>query len=538
MTLGPDTINGASGSDRIAGLDGSDLLSGLAGNDTLLGGAGADTLSGGDGVDLIDGGLGSDVALFPSSGSNYVLSRNVAGQVTVADKFGTADFLVNIQYIKFDDQLIDTREVSYLPTVAASGIVQDDKPAVFRFYNARDKAYFYTSSPDEKTLVLKESTDAAFKPETGVWPYFYQGSTFEVANSGVAGSTPVYRFYNTKTGHHFFTTSAAEKDVIEKESTDPNYGQPGLWPFTFEGVAFQAPVYRFYSPTLDRHFFTASDSESSEVKASGKYTNEGVAFYAEPVAATHTIGGTTTVPVPDAADLSWIAPIIEGLQKSYTLSALAPTYNEGTVAQFLVKTTNVAAGTELSYTLSGQGIASADITGGLLTGKVTVGSNGEALINIPLSADLTTEGAETLILSLESKTASTVIADTSTPPKPSDTTPPKLVDITPKTGSVNVPLSQSFVFTFDESVQLGSSTIVFATTTGLREAVKPLISGVQLTINPVIDLQPNTTYKLTIPANGVLDSFGNAFPGPFEFLITTVGIPPDPGGGGGGGGGG
>ncbi|NDD15225.1 MAG: hypothetical protein EB072_21975, partial [Betaproteobacteria bacterium] len=123
---------------------------------------------------------------------------------------------------------------------------------------------------------------------------------------------------------HFFTTSAAEKDVIEKESTDPNYGQPGLWPFTFEGVAFQAygvkatstaiPVYRFYSPTLDRHFFTASDSESSEVKASGKYTAEGIAFYAEPVAATHTIAGTTTVPVPDAADLSWIAPIIEGLQ--------------------------------------------------------------------------------------------------------------------------------------------------------------------------------------------------------------------------------
>ncbi|NDE54712.1 MAG: hypothetical protein EB069_09090, partial [Actinobacteria bacterium] len=125
-----DTISGTTGADSITGLDGDDLLSGGDGNDTILGGIGFDSISGGEGFDVIDGGLGSDVAFFLGPAGNYVLSRNLAGRVTVADKFGTADFLVNIQYIKFDDQLIDTREVSYLPTVAASGIVQDDKPAV------------------------------------------------------------------------------------------------------------------------------------------------------------------------------------------------------------------------------------------------------------------------------------------------------------------------------------------------------------------------------------------------------------------------
>ena len=102
---------------------------------------------------------------------------------------------------------------------------------------------------------------------------------------------PVYRFYNTKTGHHFFTTSAAERDMVQRESTDPAFGQPGLWPFNFEGTGYLAyadanhrdatPVYRFYSPSLDRHFFTASADEAAQVRLTGQWTDEGIGFWGE-----------------------------------------------------------------------------------------------------------------------------------------------------------------------------------------------------------------------------------------------------------------
>jgi serralysin len=103
---------------------------------------------------------------------------------------------------------------------------------------------------------------------------------------------PVYRFYNFVTGHHFFTTSEAERENVLKESSDPSYGQPGpVWPFNYEGVGFNAysgsghtdaqAVFRFYSPSLDRHFFTASVEEAQEIRLTGVWNDEGVGFYGE-----------------------------------------------------------------------------------------------------------------------------------------------------------------------------------------------------------------------------------------------------------------
>ena len=183
---------------------------------------------------------------------------------------------------------VATSAIPYLPTydeAAASSTL------VFRFYNDRDKAFFYTASVAERNLIIQQSTDPAYTPNDPVWPYFYQGATFEQGHTS-AGTSPVYRFYNTATGHHFFTTSEAERENVFRESTDPNYGAPGpLWSYNFEGVAFQAygspgrvdsqTVFRFYSPTLDRHFFTASADEAQEIRLTGVWNDEGVGFYGE-----------------------------------------------------------------------------------------------------------------------------------------------------------------------------------------------------------------------------------------------------------------
>ena len=99
------------------------------------------------------------------------------------------------------------------------------------------------------------------------------------------------------------------------------------------------------------------------------------------------------------------------LPPTYSLSAASASVNEGSTAVFNLTTTNVAVGTEVSYTISG--ISSSDLTLGTLTGKVSVGVGGTASIGIPIASDGATEGQESLSISAQGATASIVINDTS-----------------------------------------------------------------------------------------------------------------------------
>ena len=92
--------------------------------------------------------------------------------------------------------------------------------------------------------------------------------------SVAAMNSPVYRFYNSQNGEHFYTASAGEKDVLLGQFASV---------FSYEGVAFNAPVqgdqalYRFCRPGTSQHLFTASNSERDALIADPKsgYTYEG-----------------------------------------------------------------------------------------------------------------------------------------------------------------------------------------------------------------------------------------------------------------------
>jgi hypothetical protein len=99
-------------------------------------------------------------------------------------------------------------------------------------------------------------------------------------------------------------------------------------------------------------------------------------------------------------------------QTTYSLKADSPSFDEGATATFSL-TTTAPSGTVLPYTISG--VTAADVSGGLLTGSVTVKSNGTATISVPIDADKITEGAETLTVAINNTmaTASSIINDTS-----------------------------------------------------------------------------------------------------------------------------
>lgn len=72
--------------------------------------------------------------------------------------------------------------------------------------------------------------------------------------------------------------------------------------------------------------------------------------------------------------------------------------NEGSNVTYTVSTTGVTSGTVLGYQLTG--VSASDVVGGNLTGNVTIGTNGQGIVNVSLAADQQTEGNETLVLNL------------------------------------------------------------------------------------------------------------------------------------------
>ena len=74
---------------------------------------------------------------------------------------------------------------------------------------------------------------------------------------------------------HLYTTDAYEKNILSAS---------GSW--SYEGVAWYAdpdtskpPVYRMYSPKTTNHFLTADAYERSELIRTGVFRDEGAAWY-------------------------------------------------------------------------------------------------------------------------------------------------------------------------------------------------------------------------------------------------------------------
>ena len=146
---------------------------------------------------------------------------------------------------------------------------------VHRFWSPTLSRHFYTMRQAERDKLISNYAH--------VWTY--EGPAYYAfANDAEAGVSPVYRFWSGTLNAHFYTTSASEKTkLIDSYSS--------VW--TFEGVAFYAyaggaqpagtgAVHRFWSPALSVHFFTIDQPERDKLVAlyPNIWTYELVAWYA------------------------------------------------------------------------------------------------------------------------------------------------------------------------------------------------------------------------------------------------------------------
>ncbi len=100
---------------------------------------------------------------------------------------------------------------------------------------------------------------------------------------------------------------------------------------------------------------------------------------------------------------------------TYSLTASATSVNEGGSVTFTLTTTNVLSSTNVNYTISG--VSNSDLSSGSLTGNFLVNNN-KATLTLTLVSDTTTEGVETITLSLTNGKASVIVTanDTSLTP--------------------------------------------------------------------------------------------------------------------------
>ena len=76
-------------------------------------------------------------------------------------------------------------------------------------------------SAEERDYVAK--TYAAFRLEGPVWYGQKQEGD---------GASPIYRFYNSRTGAHFYTVSASERDFVISDYKDFQYEGPVYYVWT------------------------------------------------------------------------------------------------------------------------------------------------------------------------------------------------------------------------------------------------------------------------------------------------------------------
>ncbi|WP_238944139.1 trypsin-like peptidase domain-containing protein [Allofranklinella schreckenbergeri] len=150
---------------------------------------------------------------------------------------------------------------------------------VYRFFNTASGSHFYTQSVQERDIVIKNMPALHYEGEA-FWAYV----NAHVQNSAHAHLSPVYRFFNQATGAHFYTTSPLERDILRSADNANTFKYEGeVWyARTMPGDGTD-PVYRFYNTSNGSHFYTISHQEKLLIDAIfPSLKPEGVAYYAWP----------------------------------------------------------------------------------------------------------------------------------------------------------------------------------------------------------------------------------------------------------------
>ena len=343
-------------------------LSGTSGNDVLTGGLGPESISGGDGSDWLYGGGGSDM-LSGDGGNDYLYGQ--AGDDVLAGGDG-ADILSGG----------DGNDTLY-GEWGDDGMYGDAGNDVM---NGNAGGDFMAGGDGNDIMHGDDGQDWIY----GEWGddtlYGDVGNDFLFGNFGndtLIGGPGNDTFYGGEGGDTFmFATNEGEDFIVDFSVAQG------------DKISIASGINGITTPAQALAHVRDSGANAVLDLGAGNYVMLlGVA--------------TSSLHASDFV----IESATTGTTPTYNLTGPSTSVNEGSVASFILSTTNVAAGTSIGYTISG--VNAADITGGLLSGSVVLDSTGKATIAVSIIADVLTEGTETLIVAGQGFSASTMVLDTS-----------------------------------------------------------------------------------------------------------------------------
>ncbi len=186
----------------------------------------------------------------------------------------------NVVALHFVDGLRGDDDLSANGAIVDSGgpavVGQPGCAPVYRFWKASDNTHFFTIKESEKDKLIRDFSNI----------YTYEGPACYAFPAGQQpeGALPVYRFWKPSDNTHFYTIKESEKDKLIRD-------YPLI--YTYEGPAYYAflagqqpvgavPVYRFWKASDNTHFYTTKASERDKLISlfSDIFTFENIVWYA------------------------------------------------------------------------------------------------------------------------------------------------------------------------------------------------------------------------------------------------------------------
>ena len=327
----------------------------------------------------------SNFEVFPGSATVYIESLNYDGRTTVGTGFliGPNDVLTAAHNIESNNQLAKEIRVykNYNPNSSSNQYYEVVTADWFPGYNPlnsnlfNDEIFFGDNSPETRS---GSELDIAL---LGTRQRF-DGQFFELDYTFNSGSVKALGYPGAYGHNLMLTEGTASKDSVDDIF---NYQLLEINPGNSGGPVF--------------------------------YESGGNA-YAVSVVSTASFGGALS------SHKAWIEEKIVAndtiLPGTFSISSDASQFNEGSTASFTVQT-DLPEGTVFKIQLSG--LSTSDIVGPVFHKQLTkvVGANGITKIEIPIAADIKTEGNEVLTVTVPGGSASAQINDTSVFPTDTDT---------------------------------------------------------------------------------------------------------------------
>ena len=139
---------------------------------------------------------------------------------------------------------------------------------MYRFFNTLTGGHLYTTSEVERDYIINNLPH-----------YNYEGPKFHVFGHQFPETVAAFRFFNNNTGIHLYTISELERDYILANL--PNYSMEGVKFYVHKTQhADNTPMYRFFNTNTGGHLYTISDVERDYIINNlPHYNYEGIKFY-------------------------------------------------------------------------------------------------------------------------------------------------------------------------------------------------------------------------------------------------------------------